>query len=257
MSDEPLAALAFGPHPDDVELCCGGLLASLAVRGHRVGVVDLTRGELGSNGTVEGRARECEEATRVLGLSCRENLALPDGGLDPSPAAGHVRRVAEAIRRLRPELVLAPHAHARHPDHVAASAIVEAAVFQAGVRLYETEPQRERHVVRQLAFYMMRGAFDPSFVVDVSDVHERKMEALACYSSQLSRADGDEEGVVPTLANAPLNLAALEARDRVHGAMIGVRHGEAFLVRGAIGMRDPVEHFRNEPCGALLHGPRR
>ena len=193
----------------------------------------------------------------MLGLAWRESLALPDGGLDPSPSAGHVRAVAEAIRRLRPELVLAPHENARHPDHVATSAIVTAAVFQAGVRLYATEPARERHVVVQLAYYMMRGEFEPSFVVDVTDVHERKMRAIACYGSQVSR-EGDAGAVtVPTLANAPLGLSAIEARDRLHGALVGVRHGEAFLVRGGVPIADPVEHFRAHPAPALFLGRRR
>ena len=141
---------------------------------------------------------------------------------------------------------------------MAASAIVAGATFQAGVRLQETTPASERHVVRQLAFYMMRGAFEPSFVTDVTDVHERKMKAIACYGSQLSRGEGSAGmPAVPTMANAPLNVSALEARDRFHGALIGVRHGEPYLVRGAIGLRDPVAHFRDNPCEALFYGPRR
>ncbi|MGM0575271.1 MAG: bacillithiol biosynthesis deacetylase BshB1 [Myxococcota bacterium] len=249
MSDEALDLLAFGPHPDDVELCCGGLLAKMAAAGHRVGVVDMTRGELASNGTPEERAEEAAAAARALGLVHRENLALPDGGL--TPAAEQVARVVEAIRRLRPALVLAPWRQARHPDHEATSEIVTRAVFFAGVRRYETAPSAERFVPDALIHYQMRGLFEPSFVVDVTDAYEAKTRAIACYGSQVGRAGAE----TPTLANAPLNLSALEARDRHHGAMIGVSHGEPFRVRGAVPVDDPVRHLRGRPP-ALFHLPR-
>ncbi|MCB9729563.1 MAG: bacillithiol biosynthesis deacetylase BshB1 [Deltaproteobacteria bacterium] len=247
-TEDGLAALALSPHPDDVEMCCGGLLALLASRGHRVGVLDLTRGELASNGTPETRAEEARAAAEVLGLTLRENLGLPDGFIDASGGArdaasaaeSQLGRLVEAIRRLRPELVLAPHAHARHPDHVAASALATRAVFFAGLARFETAPARPRHVVRKLVHYGMRGAFEPSFVTDVSAVYPLKQRAVACYGSQVRRGAADQ----PTLANARLGEAAWEARDRYYGAMIGVAHGEPFRVHGALALADPVAHFR-------------
>jgi bacillithiol biosynthesis deacetylase BshB1 len=251
-----LAALAFSPHPDDVEMCCGGLLALLAGRGHRVGVVDLTRGELATNGTPETRAVEARAAAEILGLALRENLGIADGFVDgtggaqdtASPADSQLGRVVEAIRRHRPELVLAPHPHARHPDHVATSALVTRAVFFAGLARFETAPSRPRHRPRKLVYYGMRGAFEPSFITDISGVYEQKRAAIASYGSQVRRAAEDEA----TLANAPLGADAWDARDRYYGAMIGAACGEPYRIHGALALADPVEHFRGCSPDALF-----
>lgn len=242
--------VAFGPHPDDVELCCGGLLLNLADKGYQTGVIDLTRGELGSNGTPELREKEAAAASKVLGLSHRENLGLPDGWLSPWPnpvdesfnqrTDTPIAKVVEAIRRLRPEIVLIPWEEARHPDHSAASALLTKAVFLAGVAKFETEPSTERFVPRQVLYYQMRYRFHPSFIVDISNVAERKWEAVHCYGSQFQR----KESSAATLINSNMALEALESRDRYYGAMLGVRHGEPFLCRNTLGMKDPVAFFR-------------
>jgi bacillithiol biosynthesis deacetylase BshB1 len=263
-ADPPLDLLAFGAHPDDVELCCGGLLAASAARGYRTGIVDLTRGELGSSGTPELRASEAARAAEILGLAVRENLGLPDGWIDPG--AGHdldpaaraaqapLARVVAVIRRLRPAMVLYPWTHERHPDHEAASALVGRALFYAGVKKFPggpAAPALPAHHVREALQYPMRYELPPSFIVDISAVVERKAAAIAAYASQL-------RPTTPTLIGSPLTVAAFEARDRYFGSMIGVAAGEAYLRRAPMGLLDPVAHFRDSGFpGALFYGPPR
>lgn len=254
--------LAFGPHPDDVELFCGGLLCRMADLGYRTGVVDLTRGEKSSRGTPESRAAETAAASQVLGLAVRENLGLPDGwvspwgGFDTAPEAERaVSRVVEVIRRLRPELVVAPWERERHPDHEATSALVTRALFFAGVRRFEAGPGSgaagEPHTPRQVLYYPMRHLAEPSFVVDVSAAHDRKMQAVRCYASQVeARADAP-----PTLVGSALSLSSLEARDAFYGAQIGVAHGEPYVVRETLGLADPLDHFRRNAFARPLYFP--
>lgn len=254
-----LEVLAFGPHPDDVELFCGGLLAGAAARGHRTGIVDLTRGEKSTRGTPERRAEEAAAAARVLGVSLRENLDLPDGGLAgdlaeaPRGEPSAVARVVEALRRLRPELVLVPFERERHPDHAAASAIVTRALFFAGVRRWAEDGDHAAFTPRQVLYYPMRHVAEPTLVVDVSDVYATKTAAIACYQSQVS-ADASAPF---TLVGSPLSLSSLEARDRFYGAHIGVAHGEPYVTRELLGVADPVDHFRRNAFAPPLVFPER
>lgn len=242
MSDA-VSVLAFGPHPDDVELFCGGTVAQLAASGRGVAVVDLTRGEKATRGTPKRRSLEAQAAAEALGVADRVNLELPDGGLDPhggdAPDAP-VGRCVAALRRFRPELVLSPPRRARHPDHAAAHGLVRRAVFLAGLaRWGEGEPHR----VASVACYLMRITERPSFVVDVSAAYARKRQAIAAYDSQMQvRPDG-------TLVGAPGSLEALEARDRYHGSLIGAAWGEAFTTEAMIGTEDPLALLRT-PSGA-------
>lgn len=273
-----LDVLAFAPHPDDAELCVGGALLRMAGLGHRTGIVDLTRGEMSSNGTPETRAAETAAASQVLGLSVRENLGLPDTRLFPDwgyaaawddPGAGSAPRpsgddqaigdaraqiaaVVEVLRRLRPELVLIPWWGDRHPDHRAASELLTRALFFANLRKFESVPEREGFAPRQVLYYQLRERFRPSLIVDTSAVAQRKFEAARCYASQFGR----EAGATETLINSPLALATLEARDRYYGAMLGVTHGEPFFCRNTMGLVDPVAHFRQNdfPAPHLFEG---
>ena len=238
-----LDVLAFGAHPDDVELFCGGVMIRFADFGYRTGVVDLTRGELASQGTVEERAGEAEAAGRVLGLALRVNLGIPDGFIDPGPASPHLDVVVEAIRRHRPELVLVPWIEERHPDHAAAGVLLTRAVFFAGLRRFETAAAPEWFAPRQLLYYEMRHRMTSSFVVDTTQAWSRKAEAIACHASQLTRRDGE----APTLIASPLAIEAIEARDRYHGSRIGVRHGEPLRSSRTLGLIDPLAHFRANP----------
>lgn len=242
--------LAFGPHPDDVELFVGGTLARLAQLGHRVGIVDLTRGELASQGTPEGRAEEAQAAARVLGAAFRDNLGLPDGFVFPwsgyeagadARADSHLGLCVRALRRHRPELVLLPWVEERHPDHAAAGVLLTKALFFAALRRFDTG--QERFAPRQVLYYELRHRMTPTFVMDTSAAAETKRQAIACFGSQVRRAAGGP----PTLVSSPRALEALEARDRYYGAMIGASHGEPLRAPGVPGLVDPVAHFRQNP----------
>jgi bacillithiol biosynthesis deacetylase BshB1 len=235
--------LAFGAHPDDVEIFCGGVMVRLAQLGYRTGVIDLTRGELASRGTPEERAREAEAAAEVLGLSFRENLGLPDGFLDPSAGSRHVPPAVEAIRRHRPEIVLAPWIEERHPDHAAAGHLVRRAAFLAALGEFETFPARERFAPRRVLHYEMRYRMEASFLVDTTDAWPRKLEAIRLHASQVGRAPG----AAPTLIGSALALEAIEARDRAHGSRIGVRYAEALRSAEALGVADPIALLRLSP----------
>jgi bacillithiol biosynthesis deacetylase BshB1 len=234
--------LAFGAHPDDVELFCGGVLIRAADLGHTVGVVDLTRGERASHGTPEERAGEAEAAGRVLGLAFRENLGLPDAGIDASSGA-QLAAVVESIRRLRPEIVLAPWIEERHPDHAQCGELLLRAAFFAGVRRVETEPPTERFVPRCVLHYQMRHRMTPSFIVDTSAAAARKAEAIACHAGQVTTRPGQD----PTLIGSAGALDAIEARDRYYGSMIGTSHGEPLRAVGVPGLVDLVRHCRDNP----------
>lgn len=250
MTDYGVHALAFGPHPDDVELFCGGTMIRLAELGYATAVVDLTRGEKASNGTPAERAREAEAAAAELGLAFRDNLGLPDTGLAPVPE--QLVAVVGALRRHRPELVLVPWVEDRHPDHAAASELVTRAVFFAGVRRYAPEAG-ERFVPRRLLYYATRHRMTPSFIVDTSSVAARKARAIACYGSQLARPAGGDGAPalpgdrVPTLIGSPNAVAAIDARDRYYGSMIGAMHGEPLRSPSTPGLVDPVRFFRDNP----------
>ena len=253
-----LDVLAIGPHPDDVELFCGGTLAALAARGYRVGILDLTRGELATNGTPEQRAVEAGMAAEVLGVVHRENLGLPDGcvgyvSVDAAHGAmqyaeGHVGRLVAALRRLRPEVVMAPAWRERHPDHEAASALATRAVFFANVGGFATPGGEARWKVREVLYYPMRVAVEPSLCVDISAARDAKRDAIACYGSQVARTGGD----LPTMVNDPRSTAAVFARDAYWGAHIGVDAAEPFVTRSTLGVADPVALLRGRAGEPLL-----
>ncbi|UCF36455.1 MAG: bacillithiol biosynthesis deacetylase BshB1 [Acidobacteriota bacterium] len=231
--------LAFGPHPDDIELTCAGTLLRLASEGYATGVVSLTAGELGTRGTVETRAREFDAAAAVLGTRVHRILNLPDGGL--SSCESQKREVIETIRELRPRIVLAPYWEDRHPDHANGSKLVSEASFLAGLSRIETGQPAHRPV--RVLFYPCRYEFKPSFIVDVSDFHERKVQAIHCYQSQFGGDSADGAGQVETNISHPGFLEAVIARARQYGSYIGVAYGEPFLVREPMKLNDPVAFF--------------
>jgi bacillithiol biosynthesis deacetylase BshB1 len=216
--------LAFGPHPDDIEIGMAGTLAKHAALGARIGLCDLTRGEMASNGTPEERVAEGEAAGRVLGAMWRINLGLPDGAL--SATSDQVAAVAELIRRARPGVIAIPHATDRHPDHGAAHHLLVRATFDAGLRRFGAagDPWRPSAVCS----YFINDAITPSFVVDVSAFYERKREALACYRSQFGT---DTPGAVATRLTSALFAQLIESRDGQFGAGAGVRWAEGFVVQ--------------------------
>lgn len=216
--------LAFGPHPDDIEIGLGGITAKHAALGHRVGLCDLTAGELGSNGTVEERFAEAEAARVVLGAAWRVNLGLPDGGIGRDPA--HIRAVASLIRRARPLVVAAPYWSDRHPDHVRASQLITEAVFSAGLRRYDADGEPWKPA--RLCYYFLNEAAPPSFVVDVSGYYAVKQSALACHVTQFAPASS---GAVETRLTSTRFRQLIESRDVQFGAQIGVAYAEGLVVR--------------------------
>ena len=219
-----LDLLAIGPHPDDIEIGLGATIAKHVALGHRVGLCDLTRGEMGSNGTPEQRVAEADAARAVLGAVMRENLGWPDRQLGTSPE--HRRSVVELIRRWRPRTIALPYWEDRHPDHVTSSLVLSEAVFDAGLRRYapESEPWRPDWV----CYYFINDDATPSFVVDVSPYYDVKRQALACYASQFRPVD---EGAVPTRLNSPRFIQWVESRDSRFGALIGAEFAEGVVVR--------------------------
>jgi len=226
--------VAFGAHPDDIELGCGGMLAKLADAGRAVVFVDLTRGELGTRGTIDVRKEEAREAARILGAVARENLALPDGQLALTAEAKH--SVVEVIRRFRPRLVLLPYFRDRHPDHLHASEIVYEGTFLAGLPRYVTE--KASHRPEKILYYMGWEEFCPSFIVDISEQFERKMEAIRAYASQFTLAD---PGYPETRLTSPVIDHLIRSRMAHYGALIGKEYGEAFLIRGVLEVDDPFK----------------
>jgi len=222
-------AVFFGSHPDDVELTSAGLAARLAAHGHQVAIVDLTRGEAASRGTVDERAREAEAAAGVLGVAARECLELPDIGLDATDRA-QLSAVVTCLRRHTPTLVVAPDADDDHPDHVESARLVARACYLAGLARYGTGG---RHRPVRLLHALYRSAARPQLVVDVTDAWERRMRALDCHRSQLDPATGPA-----TYLPRPTFRAEVEARARAWGALIGAAYGEAYRSRVPLGIHD-------------------
>lgn len=230
---EPLDLLAVGCHPDDVELTCGGTLRRAADQGYRTGILDLTRGELGTKGTPARRAREAERAAEILGATVRDNLELPDAGILPTDETR--RRAVAAIRRLRPSVVILPWIRGRHPDHRLGSELMRDACFLAGLVKYgEGEPHRPRKIVYATSFREDVGK--PTFVVDVADQFERKLDAIRCYASQFDDATQAGEAF-PT--GQPF-YELVETQGRHYGSLIRRPFGEPFVTDETIEVDDVV-----------------
>jgi N-acetylglucosamine malate deacetylase 1 len=228
---EPLDVLAVFAHPDDAELLCGGALIRSVDLGERVGILDLTRGELGSRGSAEVRRREAEEAAGVLGVSLRRNAELPDGGLTDGAEAR--RRVAALLRELRPRVVVTHWLEGRHPDHRAAARLVGAAAFLSGLRNLDAagDPHRPEKVVHATLF--REDAPPPTFVVDVTDTVDRKLRAIACFTSQF-------DGAVSAGEVYPGGERPFADQVRVHlahwGSRIRTAYGEPFWTRETLSL---------------------
>jgi len=216
--------LVFGPHADDIEIGLGGAIARHVAEGERVGLCDLTRAELSSNGTPETREHEAAAAGRVLGALWRENLGWPDGGIEPTP--GHIRGAVDLIRRARPRTIAMPYWNDRHPDHSDASHVLREAIFKSGLRRYQSEDAAWKP--DWVCYYFINDSTTPSFVVDVSAHYATKRAALACYQSQFAAA-GDQD--VATRLNAPTFRQLIESRDAQFGALAGVAFAEGIVVR--------------------------
>lgn len=227
--------IAFGAHPDDVEIGCGGLLAKEAALGHRVCIVDLTRGEMGTNGTVEERKAEGEAAAKILGAVWRKNLEIPDRHIERSEE--NLAKVVEVLRLYRPTIILIPYWNDRHPDHVAASNLVTEAHFTSG--LIKFLPELKPYRPKEMLYYFLNYEQEPSFVVNVTDYYDQKRQAIAAHDSQFGRRNP----MLPTVVNTRFPYR-LESRDRHLGARINAQYGEGFVVRNLLAIHDPVEFWK-------------
>jgi bacillithiol biosynthesis deacetylase BshB1 len=238
--------LAFGAHPDDVELGCGATLVSLRGAGRRFAIVSLTRGELGSRGTPERRAAEAAEGGRLLGAEEVVLLDCGDGGLRRGKTEEDA--VIAELRRFRPSLVLVPPPRDRHPDHGRAFELVRDACYYAGlVRRGAGEPHRPRLVLS----YELHESFEPTLVVDVAATFERKLLALRAHRSQfvVDAARGSDSEGAATWVSSKEFWSAIEGRARAHGARIGSAFGEAFLAHGPLAVADPLALFGRGEAG--------
>ena len=225
--------LGFGAHPDDIEIGCGGTVIKLADAGRSVVLVDMVRGELGTRGSAQIREQEATAAAKLLGVTARENLELEDGNVRPTPEAK--RKVAETIRRWRPQMVFLPYCEDRHPDHVCACELAYAGIFLAGLHRYETGQVAYRP--DRLIYYMGWGEFEPTFVVDITAQFERKMEAIYAYSTQFKP---DASPDPQTRLTSEETDWFMRSRMGHYGSLIGARYAEAFLIRGRLAVEDPL-----------------
>ena len=226
-----LDVLAFGAHRDDIELTCAGTVIKMADHGYKMGIIDLTAGEMGTRGSAEERENEANEAAKIMSVQCRDNLGIPDANIEINTE--NKLKVIGAIRKYKPRLVLLPYWEDRHPDHANAGQLVFEASFYAGLAKLDTG--QPKHRPEKLVYYMCHYEFKPSFVVDVTDQHERKMEAIRAYESQIYNPNYKGE---KTLISSAEYLESIEVRSRHYGGLIRRKYGEPFLVREMIEVED-------------------
>lgn len=230
-----LDLLAIAAHPDDVELTCGGTLIKAALAGYKTGVLDLTRGEMGTRGTPETRAKEAAAAAKVMGLAWRGNLEVPDS--DVQATRENKLALARVIRKVRPHTVIIPYWVGRHPDHYNSSTLAYEGCFLAGLKqlAIEGEAFRPFKVLYALAD---SDHVKPSFAVDITEVFERRRRAILCYQSQFRpRGKARHSKVFIPLDNLQQKMDLIA---RASGRLIGVEYAEAFLVRETMQVEDVV-----------------
>lgn len=230
-----LDLLAIAPHPDDVELTCGGTMLKMAQAGYRTGILDLTRGETGTRGNPETRLREANRAAKLLGVKVRRNLGLPDAHLQVSDA--HKAAVAEVLRELEPHTVILPYWEGRHPDHYTAARLCYEACFVAGLKNYALggEAYRPFKILYAAAYADVR----PTFAVDITRQYEGRRRAILAYTSQFRPLEKDRPSRVALPLDELEERMSLQARH--YGRMIGVKYAEGFVVREIMQVDDVVQ----------------
>ncbi|MFD0767090.1 bacillithiol biosynthesis deacetylase BshB1 [Mucilaginibacter lutimaris] len=237
-----LDILVLPVHPDDAELGCAGTILKHISLGHKVGIVDLTRGELGTRGTAEIRDKEAAKAAEILGLTVRENLALPDGFFTNTQE--YQLKVIAAIRKFKPEIVITNAYHDRHPDHGRANELVEASAFLSGLRRIETldadgnaqEPWRPK----QLLHFIQDRYIKPDIIVDVTGFWDKKIESVYAYSSQFHSLEYNEDEP-QTYISSPEFIDQINGRGREFGKSIEAKYGEGFTSRKILGVDNLME----------------
>ncbi len=221
-----LDVLVFSAHPDDAELAMGGTIALLSKNNFKVGLIDLTKGELGTRGTAESRQREAFNAAIILKVSLRENLEIPDGNIQHNKE--NLLKVIMTIRKYRPTIVFAPYFNDRHPDHIDASHLVKRAVFYSGlskIKTFDKEVPQQHFRPEKLFYFMQTYTFEPSFIVDISETFDQKMKSIACYETQFHNPKSIEP---ETFISKPEFINYIRARAEFYGFQIQKKYGEPF-----------------------------
>jgi bacillithiol biosynthesis deacetylase BshB1 len=230
-----LDILVLPVHPDDAELGCAGTIAKEIALGKKVGIVDLTRGELGTRGSAEIRDHEAAESAKILGLAVRDNLSLPDGFFENTK--GYQLKVIEAIRRFRPEIVITNAYHDRHPDHGRASELVEDSAFLSGLRKIETSYNNEVQEAWRpnlVLHFIQDNYIKPDILVDVTNYWDKKIESIRAFGSQFFNPNWQNEP--QTYISSPDFIEVIEARAREFGKSIGVKYAEGFISKKILGV---------------------
>ncbi|MDP3470152.1 MAG: bacillithiol biosynthesis deacetylase BshB1 [Daejeonella sp.] len=229
-----LDLLVFAAHPDDAELGCSGTILKYISAGRKVGIIDFTRGELGTRGTAETRDKETEASTRILGLHARENLGMRDGFFRNDEE--HQLQIIRMIRKYTPDIVFSNALHDRHPDHGKAGDLVNDSFFLAGLSKIETELDGNVQIAfrpRLLLQYIQDRYIEPDILVDVTDFWDKKMECIRAFKTQFFDPDSDEK---ETYISSPSFLKVIEARSRELGKAIGAEYAEGFTSRKLLGI---------------------
>ncbi|MGI8556411.1 MAG: bacillithiol biosynthesis deacetylase BshB1 [Pyrinomonadaceae bacterium] len=228
--------LAIFAHPDDVELAVGGTLLKMKSLGYKTGALDVTKGEMGTRGTVEGRAAEAKEAAKILKLDVRENLELPDGHVWLTEETR--TKLVRVLRRLKPKVILTQQTDDPHPDHNHIAYLVREAARLASMQKYDNDFGQERINVPMVAHNVFSRRVVPSFIVDISDFLAEKMQAIIAHKSQFHNPNSKD---LETRLSQKGFLEELENRSRYYGGLIGAKAGEPFFVREALNVEDPIE----------------
>ena len=240
MSDK-LDFLAFGAHPDDVELGCGATIAKLVSQGKKVGIVDLTRGELGTRGSAEIRTKETKEASKILGISKRENMDFKDGFFRNDEE--HQLKIIQVIRKYQPDFIFCNAPDDRHIDHPKGSQLIVDASFLSGLSKINTKDtsvnSQKKWRPKNIYHYIQWKNLDPDFIFDVSGFHNTKMDAVKCYSSQFYDPESKEPETPISTKNF---MDFVQSRANDLGRLIGVEHGEGFISNRILGTNS-FEHF--------------
>lgn len=226
-----LDILAFGAHPDDVELSCSGTLLKHLEQGKKAGIIDLTRGELGTRGNAEIRQREAAEAARILGISVRENMNFADGFFQNDKS--HQIAIIKKLRIYRPEIVLANAPSDRHPDHGRAARLITEACFYSGLVKLNSGKDQIAWRPRAIYFYVQDRYLKPDFVIDISTFMKKKLKSIAAYSSQFYNPSAKEP---ETPISSPHFMEFIKARNADFGRLINVRYAEGFIAERTIGI---------------------
>ena len=233
--DSKLDLMAFAAHPDDAELNAGGLIAKMAHLGHKVGIVDLTQGQMATRGSVESRKQEAAKASQILGLTVRENLGLQDGLLSADDPQAK-QKVVQVIRKYQPSIVLAGFTVDRHPDHYHGGQLVADATWLAGRAKYDTG--QDRHQIKRLLYYPEHFVKEVSFVVDISEDFETKRQAVLAFGTQFYQPQSQE---LTTYISSKEFMGFWQAKARYFGGLIGKTYGEPYFMHESVEVVDPVE----------------